>query len=114
MLDFEIDSRMYSALDSAQCPFSFFQHTPANDDRVAFGFFQLSYSMMQSDRYKGLKSNWVLLDSQSNCDIFCNHKMLKNIRVHDSGAELKLVSNGGELITSQVGDVSTLVSAIYI
>ena len=60
---------------------------------------------MQSDRYRGLKSNWVLLDSQSNCDIFCNPQLLKNIRPVNDDAKLRLVSNGGELITNQIGDI---------
>ena len=60
---------------------------------------------MQNDRYRGLKPNWVLLDSQSNCDIFCNPQLLKNIRPANDDAKLRLVSNGGELITNQIGDI---------
>jgi len=61
--------------------------------------------MMQSDRYQGLKKNWVLLESQSNCGIFCNPELLKNIRPAEDDAELHLVSNGRELITNQIGDI---------
>ena len=89
-----------------KCPYSFFQKNQYNGDRVTFGFFQVSYAMMQSDRYKRLSSNWVLLDSQSNCDIFCNKKLLMNIRSSDEGSTLWLVSNGGELVTNQVGDIT--------
>jgi len=96
-----------------QCPLSFFQHRQQqqsqnqndDDERIAFGFFQCSYSMMQNNRYRGLQKNWVLLDSQSNCDIFCNPALLRNIRSADNNAELCLVSNGGELVTNQVGDI---------
>ena len=72
--------------------------------RLRFGFFQCSYTMMQSPRYEGLNPNWVLLDSQSNCDIFCNSELLTNLR-HEPGEGLTIHTNGGSLKTNMVGDV---------
>ena len=93
--------------------FLIFHKNQYDDDRVAFVFFQVSYAMMQSNRYKGLSSNWVLLDSQSNCDIFCNKKLLMNIRNSEEGSTLRLVSNGGELVTNQVGDIANYGTVWY-
>ena len=62
--------------------------------RLHFGFFQCSYTMMQSPRYEGLNPNWVLLDSQSNCDIFCNSDLLTKLR-YEPGEGLTIHTNGG-------------------
>jgi len=76
-----------------------------SEDGLGFGFLQVNYSLLQSgSRYDGLNENWVLLDTQSNCDIFRNKKLLKNIRNHE-GPGLLLQSNGGEMRTQAVGDV---------
>ena len=49
--------------------------------------------------------NWVLLDTQSSCDIFNNSDMLKNIH-QEPGPGLKLHSNGNGLIeTNMMGVV---------
>ena len=78
---------------NAHCPFFNISITIPGVERIAFVFFQCNYSMIQSDCYCGLKSNWVLLDSQSNCDMFCNPQLPT-----DDTAEVFLVSNGGDLI----------------
>jgi len=80
---------------------------PAQDAHLNFGFFQVSYSLLQNreNEHQELNENWVLLDTQSNCDIFRNKKLLSNVRKAD-GAGLTLHSNGGELNTHEVGDVT--------
>jgi len=90
---------------NAHCPFFNISITIPGIERIAFVFFQCNYSMIQSDCYCGLKSNWVLLDSQSNCDMFCNPQLLRNILPTDDTAEVFLVSNGGDLITNQAGEI---------
>jgi len=72
-------------------------------DYMGFGFLQVS--LFQSGaRASGIHKDWVLLDTQSNCDIFMNPDLLQNIRTNPTG-NLVLQSNGGELEASQVGDI---------
>ena len=77
------------------------------DKNVSFGFVQVAVSMFQEEqnRYKGLSRDWVLLDTQSNCDIFNNPNLLSDIRVEE-GPGLTLHSNGdGTVVTNMVGDL---------
>ena len=80
------------------------QYNVDGNNRIGFGFFQCGYNMMQSERYEGLDPNWVLLDSQSNCNIFCNKDLLTNVRLKP-GDGLTIHTNGGNLTTNLVGDV---------
>ena len=78
--------------------------------RVHFGFVQVGsdqLSMFQEgdSRLHGLRKDWVLLHTQSNCDIFNNPTLLQNIR-EEPGPGLVLHSNGqGKIMTNKVGDV---------
>ena len=78
-----------------------------DSDSIGFGFLQLSFSQLKHDwpeNEKSINHDWVLLDSQSNCDIFCNKRLLTNIR-REEGPGLLLHTNGGTLQTNMVGDV---------
>ena len=58
------------------------------------------------EHYKGLKDSWILLDTQSNCDIFHNKNFLTNI-VKVEGPDMLLKSNGNNLLlTNEIGEVS--------
>ena len=106
-----------------KCPHSMFQHrAPASLDTsnrepqdlygtddvnvdpelLGFGFMQMC--MTQNDRYAGLNRAWVLLDTQSNVDIFCNKHLLKDVR-RIEGPGLHLRSNGGTMIANMIGDI---------
>ena len=57
------------------------------------------------DRYNGLKDSWILLDTQSNCDIFHNKRLLTNI-VKVEGPGMVLKSNGNNMLrTNKMGEV---------
>jgi len=78
-----------------------------DNDSIAFGFLKVSFSQLKhdwTDDVQGINKNWVLLDSQSNCDIFCNKNLLSNVR-KEQGPGLTLQTNGGSLKTDLVGDV---------
>jgi len=78
-----------------------------DDESIGFGFLQVSFSQLKHDwpeDGKSINQDWVLLDSQSNCDIFRNKRLLTNIRKAD-GPGLLLRTNGGTLETNMVGDV---------
>jgi hypothetical protein len=49
-------------------------------------------------------SNWILLDSQSTLDVFCNANMLSNIRQVNTG--MKIFSNAGVTVTNYIGDLA--------
>jgi len=75
-------------------------------DNVGFAFTQ-HISFLQKGKISGLNDSWILLDTQSNCDIFCNGDLLQDVRDFN-GPPLKLESNGGTMITSLVGDIPNL------
>jgi len=91
---------------ASQCPHTMMQaqtQDESSDSRLPFSFLQ--YSMLQSEqKYNGLSKSWILLDSQSNCDIFCNKDLLLDTW-EESGSPLQIQSNGGTLETNMRGKV---------
>jgi len=51
----------------------------------------------------GIPDSWILLDSQSTVDVFCNGKMLTNI--HDTKRDLTLHCNAGTTSIIKKGDL---------
>jgi hypothetical protein len=50
---------------------------------------------------KCVKPKWILLDSQSKTDIFCNTSLLSNI--HESGCSIRIHGNAGVRKVTKVG-----------
>lgn len=50
-----------------------------------------------------ISKNWVLLDNQSTVDVFCNEKLLTNVRESDTSMEIHC--NAGVSSTRMAGDL---------
>ena len=57
----------------------------------------------ESESFLDLLRNWILLDNQSTADIFCNKKLLKDIR--KTNESTTIVTNGGTLKTNMKGQL---------
>ena len=74
-----------------------------NGNKQGFSFMQCSFNMIRAKHQ--LNASWVLLDTQSSCDIFNNERLLEDIQ-EKKGKGLTLYSNGdGTIRTNMVGTV---------
>ena len=72
---------------------------------LGFSFLQVVFSLTQSIPFPHVNQNWILLDTQSSCDICNNKKLLHNIRkVKGQGLVIKS-NSGGNLIATKQGTV---------
>ena len=58
--------------------------------------------MLLSQHKEKINTKWMLLDSQSTIDVFCNPKLLKNIR--RVGKSVKIHCNIGVGSTNMIGN----------
>eukprot|EP00957_Ditylum_brightwellii_P190731 14520309-Ditylum_brightwellii.AAC.1 len=58
-----------------------------------------------------INQNWVLLDSQSIVNVFCNATLLTNVR--KAGRSLEIYSNGGSSATDLIGDLAGFKTVWY-
>ena len=58
---------------------------------------------LMSQNKDRINPNWILLDSQSTVDLFCNAELLTDLRVVKG--TLKIHCNAGEMTTNMVGDL---------
>ena len=87
------------------CPLQLRKFKSDKDQKAdkGFSFAQLEYNLSQTEFV--LNPKWVLLDTQSSCDIFYNSQLIHDIQ-EEAGADLKLHSNGNGCIeTNMMGVV---------
>ena len=73
------------------------EHGPPGGDRVS----TLMFSFYQANRK--IPKTWILLDSHSTVDIFCNTNLLVNIRQSSEG--MRVHCNAGSRLTNLIGDL---------
>ena len=81
------------------------QHNNFQTSNFHFLTHHLSYSSNEgNDQYINNLRNWILLDSQTTVDIFCNPGLLTN--VHDSQDKIILHTNTGEMEVTKKGELN--------
>ena len=79
-------------------------HSARKEDSAPPGGDRVNALMFSFDQvYGSIPKNWILLDSQSTVDIFCNPQLLKNIRRTAEG--MCIHCNAGSRLTNYVGDL---------
>jgi len=74
-----------------------------NDDDFEGIVFVQSDVVCNVQEKAGIPNTWILLDSQSTVDVFCNPRLLNNIR--DAKRQLILHCNAGTTIVTKKGDL---------
>jgi hypothetical protein len=79
-----------------------------DDDSISFSFLNVSQEgskMNGNVHHQGatVSKDWILLDNQSTVDVFCNPKLLKNIRKANKIMNIKC--NAGVTRTDKIGDL---------
>ena len=84
---------------------SFYPNLDYSSDAYVFNQvnFEHRAGEMLSQSSRRINMHWVLLDSESTVDLFCNPELLIDIRTMDE--ELKIYCNAGVTTTNHIGDL---------
>ena len=91
--------------NSPECPnYRGGNHSPRKDDNAPPGRDRVNALMFSFYQVNGsIPTTWVLLDSQSTVDVFCNPQLLINIRRNAEG--MRIHCNAGSCLTHLIGDL---------
>ncbi|VEU34053.1 unnamed protein product [Pseudo-nitzschia multistriata] len=82
-----------------------------NKDKSVTGMFQYSdrverlFAQQESHSEGGVNPNWILLDSESSCNLIVNPDLLENIRVAPNGQTMHIYCNSGIAKTNMIGEL---------
>ena len=89
----------------SKCPSRKMSSASKDGDQATGTHFSFSqFTMATSDSTPGVSKEWILLDSCSSVNVFCNSSLLSNIRVVDS--TMTVYCNAGSRRTNCVGDLA--------
>ena len=91
--------------NSPECPnYKGHNHSARKEDSAPPGGDGVNALMFSFYQVNGsIPKTWILLDSQLTVDIFCNPRLLKNIRRTAEG--MRIYCNAGSRLTNYVGDL---------
>jgi Zinc knuckle len=102
------DGVLHEGITCFQCSSSghYANQCPGAVSLVQFACVLTQTANEDTDRYKGIPSSWILLDSQSNISVFNNQQMVTDIRL--SPQEVCVRTNGGEQTSTHIADFKNL------
>ena len=93
--------------------------TTQNDDQISFpqrrrGLDMLQFgSMFTQSQDRVINPNWILLDTCSTDNVFCNEQLVSNLRKCNEGDGIEIITNGGFATYDHVADAILLPVSVF-